>query len=496
MFIVLYLTGRGYSAGAAGLVLGMSGLGKVLGNAVGGHLADKIGRRWTIALSALTTAGLTAIVPFLGPLSTIVATVGLIGVTSQIYRPAAAAVLIDSVAATNQHRLAAFGVFRFAMNVGAALGGVIGGVLASTSYVGLFLGNAAACLVFGLVMAVLLRDDPRPRPDQVDVDRSADEEVGYRHVLADRAMVRFLLMTVVAEFVYIQSTVGLPLHVSDVGLNERDFGLLIGLNGLLVLALELPITGAVSRYRPEYVRAIGNLVTGVGLALTGFMTDMVLLSVTVLIWTFGEMMNSSISQAYVGSLAPPRMIGRYQGLHGVAYTIGTGSGPLIGGAAYAIGPWALWALVAAAGLVSAQLCLPPRREGSTTDMRGDGKDSLLSCAKAPPGAATQPDPSTEREGERMTAYWINTFRSVNDKERLAAYVELAGPAMLAGGGRFLARGLPAAAYETGTVERTTLIEFPNVEAAITTYHSPAYQEALKVLGDAAERDIRIIPAAT
>ena len=96
----------------------------------------------------------------------------------------------------------------------------------------------------------------------------------------------------------------------------------------------------------------------------------------------------------------------------------------------------------------------------------------------------------------MSAYWINTFRSVSDQERLAAYAELAGPAMLAGGGRFLARGTPAAAFEAGSVERTTLIEFPSVEAAITTYHSPAYQEALQVLGDAAERDIRIIPAAT
>lgn len=96
----------------------------------------------------------------------------------------------------------------------------------------------------------------------------------------------------------------------------------------------------------------------------------------------------------------------------------------------------------------------------------------------------------------MTAYWINTFRSVNDEERLAAYVGLAGPAMLAGGGRFLARGLPAAAFETGTLERTTLIEFPSVEAAVATYRSPAYQEALRVLGDAAERDNRIIPAAT
>ena len=96
----------------------------------------------------------------------------------------------------------------------------------------------------------------------------------------------------------------------------------------------------------------------------------------------------------------------------------------------------------------------------------------------------------------MTAYWINTFRSVSDEARLAAYAELAGAAMLAGGGRFLARGLPAAAYEQGIVERTTLIEFPSVEAAVSTYLGDAYQEALRVLGDAAVRDIRIIPAAT
>ena len=366
VFIVLYLTERGYSAGAAGLVLGVSGVGKVLGNAVGGHLADRIGRRWTIVLSTVTTAGLTAVVPFLVPLPLIVAVVGVIGVTSQIYRPAAAAVLVDAVA-TNQQRLAAFGVFRFAMNVGAALGGVIGGVLADTSYVGLFLGNAAACLLFGVVVAMLLREAPRSRSDQDNADTQADRAVGYRQMLADRTLVRFLLMTVVAEFVYIQSTVGLPLHVSDVGLSPGDFGLLIGLNGLLALVLELPITGAVSRYRPEYVLAVGNLITGVGLALTGFMSSMVMLAATVLIWTLGEMTTSTISQAYLGSLAPPHMVGRYQGLHGVAYTTGTGAGPLIGGAVYAIGPWALWAVIGAAGLLSAQLSLPRRRAAPKGD---------------------------------------------------------------------------------------------------------------------------------
>ena len=93
------------------------------------------------------------------------------------------------------------------------------------------------------------------------------------------------------------------------------------------------------------------------------------------------------------------------------------------------------------------------------------------------------------------AYWINTFRSITDQEKLAAYVELAGPAIQAAGGRFLARGLPAEAFESGLIERTTLIEFDSVAAAVAAYESPAYQEALRALDDGAERDLRIIEAA-
>jgi uncharacterized protein (DUF1330 family) len=93
------------------------------------------------------------------------------------------------------------------------------------------------------------------------------------------------------------------------------------------------------------------------------------------------------------------------------------------------------------------------------------------------------------------AYWINTFRSISDPEKLAAYAELAGPAMRAAGGRLLARGLPARVFESGVMERTTLIEFDSVEQAIAAYESPGYQEALRALGDGAERDLRIVEAA-
>jgi uncharacterized protein (DUF1330 family) len=92
----------------------------------------------------------------------------------------------------------------------------------------------------------------------------------------------------------------------------------------------------------------------------------------------------------------------------------------------------------------------------------------------------------------MAAYWINTFRVITDPDKVAAYAELGGAVMRAHGGRFLARGLPAAAFEAGVIERTTVIEFDSVEDAVAAYRSDAYQHALEVLGDGAQRDIRII----
>jgi uncharacterized protein (DUF1330 family) len=94
------------------------------------------------------------------------------------------------------------------------------------------------------------------------------------------------------------------------------------------------------------------------------------------------------------------------------------------------------------------------------------------------------------------AYWINTFRSVSDPHKLAEYVKLAGPVMRNSGGRFLARGQPAKVYEAGVMERTIVIEFESAEQAIAAYESPSYQEALRALGNGAERDLRIVEAAS
>jgi uncharacterized protein (DUF1330 family) len=90
------------------------------------------------------------------------------------------------------------------------------------------------------------------------------------------------------------------------------------------------------------------------------------------------------------------------------------------------------------------------------------------------------------------AYWITFYRAVSDPAALSAYARLAGPAIVAAGGRFLARGPAAAVYEQGVAQRVTMAEFDNVERAIAARASPAYREALEALGQACERDVRIV----
>jgi uncharacterized protein (DUF1330 family) len=90
------------------------------------------------------------------------------------------------------------------------------------------------------------------------------------------------------------------------------------------------------------------------------------------------------------------------------------------------------------------------------------------------------------------AYWVSTYRAIHDPDKLAAYAKLAGPSIQANGGRFLARGTAVKAYEQGILQRTVLVEFDSVEQAMACHDSPAYQEALRALGNGVERDLRIV----
>lgn len=91
-------------------------------------------------------------------------------------------------------------------------------------------------------------------------------------------------------------------------------------------------------------------------------------------------------------------------------------------------------------------------------------------------------------------YWIAAYKAIVDPDKVAAYSAIAGPALTAAGGRFLARTNEVAAFESGLAQRVVLIEFPSREAALACYRSAEYQRALKALDGGADRDVRIVEA--
>jgi len=93
------------------------------------------------------------------------------------------------------------------------------------------------------------------------------------------------------------------------------------------------------------------------------------------------------------------------------------------------------------------------------------------------------------------AYWVSAYQAIHDENKLAAYAKLAGPAVLDGGGKFLARGMAACAYEAGIKQRTVLVEFESLEKAIACHDGPGYQAALKALEGGVTRDLRIVEGA-
>lgn len=93
------------------------------------------------------------------------------------------------------------------------------------------------------------------------------------------------------------------------------------------------------------------------------------------------------------------------------------------------------------------------------------------------------------------AYWVTTYRSIKNPDGVAAYAKIAGPAIKEAGGRFIVRGMPAHTFEQGLKERTVVIEFESLDKAMAAHDTPAYREALKALGNACERDMRVVEGA-
>jgi MFS family permease len=347
VFLVLYLVDRGYSAPAAGSVAAAYGVGGLGAALVGGYLADRLGRRNAIALSMFTSAATALLLSQVEGLAGLWAITALFGLTSDLYRPASAALLTDLV--PSERRLVAFAGYRLAINLGFAVGPAVAGFLAERSFMWLFIGEAVTSTILGIVALVALPEGVRTRR------REEARGAGLRAVVADRSFLIFLFAVVLSGFVYWQSGAAFPLHLRDAGLSVAVYGMLIGLNATIIVVLELPLMRFVQRFPAPRVIAAGVLLTGMGFALTALAHSILPLAATVVVWTFGEMAAAPTSSAYVADLAPVRLRGRYQGAYGMTFALSNILAPALGTVLYAWSAEGIWVICGVVGLLAAAL---------------------------------------------------------------------------------------------------------------------------------------------
>lgn len=365
-FLVIYAVHRGVAPALAGLTLGAYGIGAILAALAGGVLTDRIGERTVIVISmagsavAMLSLGLVTGIYLLTVFSL------LAGMSANLYRPASGALVARLTPAEDHPQ--AYAAYRLAVNIGTSAGPATAGLLADHSFLLLFVGDGLTSLVFVVIALTALpprADSPADSPADSSADSSATSarrDGGRRWVvLRDGPFLLLMAGSIVWAMVYFQGIVALPLQLRLDHIPNTTFGILISLNGLLVVLLEIPATRFTRSLPRGATIAAGIAIIGLGYGLTAFATTLWPLVGTVLVWTAGEILASPLAMAYVMEFAPQDARGRYQGAWNFTRSMGLVGAPLIGGAVFEAGPGLLWLSCAVGGLVGAACTLTADR---------------------------------------------------------------------------------------------------------------------------------------
>lgn len=344
-FLTLYLTKAGYSAGDIWKTFGALAVGGVTSAILGGWLADRIGRRNTMSI-ALSCAAFSMLGLWQADsLSEYIAAAFFVGLSHGAYHPAASSLLADLV--PPERRVIAFGLTRFAINLGFGCGMAAGGFLAEISYDLLFIGDAITAGIYAAVSFFLL---PHGLKNESGV--ASRWLPALASIWANKRFVAMFFSSLFGVFLFFHWGGAVALLIKDLGYPERVYGMLMAFNGFLITVAELPLSHWVRRFDARQVIGIGFFLCGLGVACCGFATGWIWIAVALVIFTIGEMISMPVSGAYVSELAPEDMRGRYNGVIGLTWHFGHAVAPGLGLLLYKESAPALWWGCLLFGLIS------------------------------------------------------------------------------------------------------------------------------------------------
>jgi MFS family permease len=359
-FLLIYLHNvRGFGLGTAGLVVATLGIVGIVAGPAAGPLIDRFGGRLTLGVALLVAALGYGLMPLVHEPWQAFALAAVVGVGGGTFWPSISVLLTSLTPAEKRHR--AFALQRVALNLGIGLGGLVGGLIASssdpTSFTVLFLVDAATYVAMTFVLPFV----PEPALDEaLDETFEAERRPGYRTVVRDRVLLSLLSLNVVFIAAGYAPFELLPVFAKNHnGVSENWIGIIFFFNTMALVAAQLPVARwAEGRSRMKVLAvmpasfALCWLIVLAGGAWLDGTSAAVVFVLAATVFGLASCVHGPTQAALVADLAPARLRGRYMALSSMSWEIGFTIGPAIGGFVLAIAPLTLWPIAAALLAVS------------------------------------------------------------------------------------------------------------------------------------------------
>ena len=352
-FFALYLTQK-YEIGMStvGLLFGVFSISGMVGSALGGAIADRMGRK-TVIIVSLILSSLSALgMGFAPTLGIFIAVVVIVGTLSSIGHPAHEAVVADLL--PPEKRAEGYGIIRVVFNLAVIIAPPIAGLLIANSYLTLFLVDAVISLISAAIVLLALPETKPQAQAHVKPETMKQTFAGYGRVFKDTPFLAFIGVTVMMTLVYMNMNSTLGVYLRDQhGLPEIRYGWLLSINAIIVVLFQFWVTRRLEKYKPLLMMAAGSLLYAVGFAMYGFVPTFALFIVAMIIITIGEMVVSPFQQSLVASFAPEHMRGRYMAVSGLSWSISFTIGPYFAGLLLdSASPHLLWVFCGIVGVLA------------------------------------------------------------------------------------------------------------------------------------------------
>jgi MFS family permease len=249
-----------------------------------------------------------------------------------------------------EDRVRAFSLNYWAINLGFAVSSAGAGFIAEVSYVAGFLVEAGMTLACAVVVFVKL---PESRPVVTPKEAQDEAPVGLGTVLRDGRFMTLVGLCFLVALIFQQGAVGLPIAMGEAGFTPADFGMVIAVNGVLIVAMQIPVTRFIEHLDPRRLLVASSLLAGYGFGLTAFAGSVGVFVLTVCVWTLAEIVNAPTQTGLVVRLSPLHGRGRYQGMYTMSWSVAGLVAPLMSGFVIdRFGAEWLWGLCAVIGTVA------------------------------------------------------------------------------------------------------------------------------------------------